>query len=86
MGLDFIVEHELQRCTCDLVLIDDKDAPLIYGLGSFDTNLHYALVRWLKFDRPQQVEMGAASGFKQVLFRNLSALSRTPMFSQAEKP
>src|SRR5579875_3118682 len=44
MSFNLVVEHELQCRTRDFVLVDNEHTPLINSLGSFDTNLHYALV------------------------------------------
>jgi hypothetical protein len=45
MCFDFIMQHELQRRPCDLVMIDNEHAPLIDSFGSFNTDLHCVLAR-----------------------------------------
>jgi hypothetical protein len=40
VGLDFVMQHELERGAGDLVLVDHEYAPLVDGLGCLDTDLH----------------------------------------------
>ena len=44
MGLDLIMQHELQRGAGDFVIIDDKHPPLVDGFRCLDANLHCYLL------------------------------------------